>query len=141
MEGSPEKPKNKNQAQNVCTYLTYLHGSHLTPNLGNFSPGRPSIPHPRWGRKGSKRKLQGIRQKVLRGTAYFYSWSKNISNFFKFRLSVARRAGPRGERGPCCAAVSLQPGRSLFPWAMCGSADPSRVAGNRIAARIKRNEK
>lgn len=139
--GQPGKTKNKNQAQNVCTYLTYLHGSHLTPNLGNFSPGRPSIPHPRWGWKGSRRKLQGFRQKVLRGTAYFYSWLKNISNFFKFRLPVARRAGPRGERGPCCAAVSLQRGTSLFPWAVCGSADPSRVAGNRIAARIKRNEK
>lgn len=114
------KTKNKNQAQNVsfsppvCTYLTYLHGSHLTPNLGNFSAGLRQHPASQ-GAERERTEAAGTQAEGSQGTAYFYSWLKNISNFSKFRLFVAGRSGPRGEWGPCCAVVGLQPGRSPFP--------------------------
>lgn len=107
-EEQPRKPKNKNQAQNVscpppvCTYLTYLHGSHLTPSLENPSPGFPQ--HPAGARKRTGGSCGGNRRKVLRRTVYFYSWLKNSSNFFKFRSLRPGGAGPGGEaaaRGAC----------------------------------------
>lgn len=120
----------------MCTYLTYLHGSHLTQNLGNFSP---SLPHPR-GLPREQTEAAGIQAEGSQGAAYFCSWLKNTSNFSKFRSLVARRAGPRGEQGPCFAAVGLQWSTSPFPLGCGWEHRPLQRGWNRAEARIKRNE-
>lgn len=104
MEGSPEKPKNKNQAQNVCTYLTYLHGSHLTPNLGNFSPGRPSIPHPpeREQEEAARNQAEGSK-----GNGLFLQLVKKYLQLFQVSFVGGQEGrAPRGAGALLCSGQS-----------------------------------
>lgn len=83
-----------------CVHISHIYMVPTSPQTWGISlQASPSIPHPR-GLERERAEAAGIQAEGSQGTAYFYSWLKNISNFSKFRLFVARRAGPRGERGP-----------------------------------------
>lgn len=93
-----------------CVHISHIYMVPTSPQTWGISlQASPSIPHPR----GLER--ERIQAEGSQGTAYFYSWLKNISNFSKFRLFEARRAGPRGEPGPCYLLVGQRRGRSPFP--------------------------
>ena len=101
------------------------------PKLGEFLSRPPPASRILGGWKRERIQAEGSQ-----GTAYFYSWLKNISNFSKFRLFVARRAGPRGEPGPCYLLVGQRQGRSPFPSACAWERrflqrgrEPSRSSG------------
>lgn len=120
----------------MCTYLTYLHGSHLTPNLGNSSP---SLPRPR-GLQREQAAAAGTQAEGAQGTAYFYSCFKKYLQLFQVSF-VCGQAG-RAPRGAAGARRGLRAQRAGAPSrrGVGGSADPSGVAGNRAGARVKRNE-
>lgn len=97
-----------------CVHISHIYMVPASPQAWGISlQASPSILHPR-GQERERMEAARTQAEGSQGTAYFYSWLKNISNFSKFRLFVARRAGSRGERGPCSAVVGLQPGRSPF---------------------------
>lgn len=106
------KTKNKNQAQNVssprqCVHISHIYMVPTSPQTWGISfLDSPSIPQSR-GLQREQTEAAGTQAEGSQGTAYFYSWLKNTSNFSKFRLFVASGAGPCGERGPCCAVVNL----------------------------------
>lgn len=128
------KIKHKNvSSPRQCVHISHIYMvPHLTQSRGIFSP---SLPHPR-GLQREQTEAAGTQAEGFQGTAYFYSWLKNTSNFSKLHLFVARRAGPRGERGPCGAVVSLQRGQKpLAIGGVGGSADPYGVAGTELELR------
>ena len=113
------------------------------PKLGEFLSRPPPASRILGGWKRERIQAEGSQ-----GTAYFYSWLKNISNFSKFRLFVARRAGPRGEPGPCYLLVGQRQGRSPFPSACAWERrflqrgrEPSRSSGktNRLRSLAERH--
>ena len=114
-----------------CVHILHIYMVPTSPQTWGISlQASPSIPRPR----GLER--ERIQAEGSQGTAYFYSWLKNISNFSKFRLFVARRAGPRGEPGPCFLLVGQRRGRSPFPSACAWERrflqrgrEPSRSSG------------
>lgn len=122
----------------MCTYLTYLHGSHLTPNLENFSPGFPQHPEGAGKRAGGSGRESGGR--FLGVMVYFYSWLKNSSNFSKFPSLRPGGAGPGGEaaaRGACSVLRVEMP----LPTRVCvGAQTLSARPRTEPRARVKRNE-
>lgn len=88
----------------MCIYLTYLHGSHLTPNLWISLQGSPSI------LRGWKEQWEAIgnRAEVLEGMVYFYSLLKTSSNFSKFHSLKLRGASPSGEAWPLLSCSQLR---------------------------------
>lgn len=140
------KTKNKNQAQNVssprqCVHISHIYMVPTSPQTWGFLSWPPSIPHPRWGWKGSRRKLQGIRQKVLRERLISTAGPKISPTLSSFVCLWPGGQGPAGSGGPAVQRSVCSGAEASSHGLCCGSADPSRVAGNRIAARIKRNEK
>ena len=134
--GQPGKPKIKTKhkmflSPRQCVHILHIYMVPTSPQTWGISlQASPSIPRPR----GLER--ERIQAEGSQGTAYFYSWLKNISNFSKFRLFVARRAGPRGEPGPCFLLVGQRRGRSPFPSACAWERrflqrgrEPSRSSG------------
>ena len=111
--------------------------------LSCVGPGKSTLPFELRRKAGDCSRVtagpierERIQAEGSQGTAYFYSWLKNISNFSKFRLFVARRAGPRGEPGPCFLLVGQRRGRSPFPSACAWERrflqrgrEPSRSSG------------
>lgn len=85
------------------------------PKLGEFLSWPPQHPASQVGLEREQAEAAGNQAEGSQGTAYFYSWSKNISNFVKFRLFVARRAGPRGERGALLGGGQSAAGQKPLP--------------------------
>lgn len=111
------------------------------PKLGEFLSRPPLASRNPGGLEREQREAAGNQAEGSQGTAYFYSWLKKISlTFPSFVWCGQEGRAPRGAGAQLCGSRSAAGQKPLPIW-VCGSADPSGVAGNQAGARMKRNEK
>lgn len=97
----------------VCTYLTYLHGSHLTPNLGNFSLSLPQHPASQGAAKGVDGSFRDSGRR-LSGNDLFLQLVKKYLQLFQVSFVCGQEGrAPRGARALLCGVKSAARQKAL----------------------------